>query len=147
MLLTLVPDPLRRSVSDPHTDSGKASSELSFRTGSPANVLPLGIGQHVFGRHRENIWDVPPPGTAPRRNGPDQLHADRVRLEVTGDANGPGKAASREPLAERRTEPVTGIRQHTAEAHTGRNHAIDLSERDLRLCPCGSIFDRNARPF
>ena len=37
------------------------------------------------------------------------------------------QAASREPLAERRTEPVTGIRQHTAEAHTGRHHAIDLS--------------------
>ena len=44
-------------------------------------------------------------------------------------------------------EPVTGIRQHTAEAHTGRHHAIDLSERDLRLGPCGSIFDRNARPL
>jgi hypothetical protein len=43
--------------------------------------------------------------------------------------------------------PVTGIRQHTAEAHTGRHHAIDLSERDLRLGPCGSIFDRNARPL
>jgi hypothetical protein len=35
--------------------------------------------------------------------------------------------ASREPLAKRRAQPVTGIRQHTAKAHTGRYHAIDLS--------------------
>ena len=37
-------------------------------------------------------------------------HSDRVHLEVTGDANRPGKLASRKPLTERRTEPVTGIR-------------------------------------
>jgi len=30
MLLTHVPDPLRWSVSDPHTDSGKASLSLPF---------------------------------------------------------------------------------------------------------------------
>jgi hypothetical protein len=46
------PDPLRRSVGDPHTDSGKAGFELSFRAGSPTDVLPLGLSQHVFGRHR-----------------------------------------------------------------------------------------------
>ena len=34
MLLTLVPDPLRRSVGDPQADSGETSLELSFRTGA-----------------------------------------------------------------------------------------------------------------
>ena len=52
MLLTLVPDPLRRSVGDTHADSGKSGLELPFRTGSPTDGVPLGIGQHVFGRHR-----------------------------------------------------------------------------------------------
>ena len=52
MLLTLVPDPLRRSVGCAHTDSGKAGFELSLRAHSPAHSLPLGSGQHVFGRHR-----------------------------------------------------------------------------------------------
>ena len=51
MLLPLVPDPLRRSVGYPYTDSRKAGFELSFRTGSPANGPPRGIGQHVFRRH------------------------------------------------------------------------------------------------
>jgi hypothetical protein len=32
------------------------------------------------------------------------------------------------------------IREHTAEAHAGRGHAIDLGERDLRLGTCRSIF-------
>src|SRR5438445_4556616 len=52
MLLTLVPDPLRWSVGYADTDSGKAGFELAFRPGSPAHSLPLGIGQHVFGRYR-----------------------------------------------------------------------------------------------
>src|SRR5947207_1523589 len=61
---------------------------------------------------------MPPSRAAPLGNGPDELHADRVYLEVTRDADGPGKLASREPLAKRRAQPVTGVRQHTAEAHT-----------------------------
>jgi hypothetical protein len=48
-------------------------------------------------------------------------------------------------LAEWRAEAVTGIRQYTAEADTGCDHAIDLSERDLWLRPGCSIFDRDAR--
>jgi len=52
MLLALIPDPLRWSIGGTDADSGKAGFELSFRPGSPAHRLPLGIGQHVFGRHR-----------------------------------------------------------------------------------------------
>src|SRR5436309_9718693 len=52
MLLTLVPDPLWWSVGDPHADRSKTSLELSFRSGPPTDVLPCGIGQHVFSRHR-----------------------------------------------------------------------------------------------
>jgi hypothetical protein len=44
----------------------------------------------------------------------DQLQADRVHLEMTRDADRSGQLASREPLAERRVQPVTGVRQHTA---------------------------------
>src|SRR5882672_4106773 len=52
MLLTLVPDPLRWSVGDPHADSSKTSLELSFRSGAPTDGAPIGVGQHVFGRYR-----------------------------------------------------------------------------------------------
>src|ERR1044071_2086104 len=52
MLLTLVPDPLRRSVGNPHADRSKTSLELSFRAGAPTDGAPFGIGQHVFGCHR-----------------------------------------------------------------------------------------------
>ena len=52
MLLALVPDSLWWSVCYAHTDGGKTSLELSFRTGAPTDVLPCGIGQHVFSRHR-----------------------------------------------------------------------------------------------
>ena len=52
MLLALVPDSLWCSVCYAHTDGGETSLELSFRTGAPTDVLPCGVGQHVFGRHR-----------------------------------------------------------------------------------------------
>ena len=52
MLLTFVPNPLRRSVGRAHPDSSEASFELSLRASSPADVLPPGSGEHVFGRHR-----------------------------------------------------------------------------------------------
>jgi hypothetical protein len=90
---------------------------------------------------------VPLTGTAARGNRPDELHADRVHFEVTRNADGPGKAASREPLAEWRAQPITGIRQHTAEAHTGCDHAIDLGQSNLRLRSCSLMFGRNPRPL
>ena len=71
------------------------------------------------------------------------MHVDRVHLEVTGDADRSSKIASREALAKRRAQPVTCIGQYTAEAHAGRCHTIDLSERNLRLGTGRSIFDRN----
>src|SRR6266496_4032347 len=63
---------------------------------------------------------------------------------MTGDADGPGQAANCEPLAERRAEAVTSIRQHATEADTGRDYAIDLRQGDLWFCPFSSTFDRNA---
>src|SRR5664280_2590093 len=37
------------------------------------------------------------------------------------------------------------FRQHTAEAYTGRHHAIDLGQCDLRLRSCSLMFGRNTR--
>src|SRR6266481_8411255 len=145
MLLTLVPDPLRWSVGDPHADSSKTSLELSFRSGAPSDVPPSGICQHLFSRHREDVRNVPLTGTAASGNRPDHLHIGRVHLEVPRDTDCPGKFASCEPLAERRAQPITGIRQHAAKAHTGRDGTIDLRQSHLRFCSCRSIFGRNTR--
>jgi hypothetical protein len=79
--------------------------------------------------------------------GPDQPQPDRVHLEATRNADRPGKVASREPLTKRRAQPVTGIRQPTADAQVGCDHAINLGERDLRLGACRSTFERNVRPL
>src|SRR5262245_44413487 len=102
MLLALVLDPLQRSIGGAYAHPGEAGFELTFRGGTPGDVLPLGTGQHVLGRYRQNIRNraltpAPAPG-----DWPDQLHADRVDLEVTGDAERPGQVATRQLLAERR---------------------------------------------
>jgi hypothetical protein len=68
-----------------------------------------------------------------------------IYLEVTRNADSPGKLAGREPLPEWRAQPITRIRQNTAEAYAGSDDAVDLRQGDLRFCSCGSIFHRNAR--
>src|ERR1700719_628938 len=145
MLMALVSDPLWRSVGDPHADSSETSLELSFRAGSPTDGAPFGIGQHVFGRDRQNVWDVPLTGTAAPGNRPHHPHIGRIDLEVARNTDGPAKFASREPLTERRAQPITGIRQHAAKAHTGRDGTIDLRQSHFRFRSCRSIFGRNTR--
>ncbi len=145
VLLAHVLDPLRWSIGGPHANSGEASFQPTLGPVSPTYILPLGIGQHVFGRPRQDIRNVPFAGTAPAGNRPDQFYPDRINLQVTGDPDGPGQAAAREPLTERRAKAVTGIRQDTAKAHTGCHHAIDLRQGDLWLGPRRAIFGWNAR--
>src|SRR5262245_16319541 len=110
MLVSHILDPLRWPVGDPHADSSKTSFEFSFRSDAPTDVLPSGIGQHVYSCHRQDVRNVPLTGTAASGNRPDHLHTGRVHFEVSRDADGPGKFASCELLAERRAHPITGIR-------------------------------------
>src|SRR5450759_1631200 len=144
MLLALVLDPLRRSVGGPHTNGGEASFQPALRSASPAHLTPPGIGQHVFGRHRQDIWNVPLTRATPTGNRKDELHPGRINFLTPRNADCPSQPAGREPLTERCAEAVTGIRQRTAEANTACDHAINLSQRDLRLGPCRAILDRNA---
>ena len=48
------------------------------------------------GGGERDIWDVPLAGTAAPGNGPDELHVDRVHLEMTRNADSPGQASSRQ---------------------------------------------------
>src|SRR5277367_3829252 len=84
-------------------------------------------------------------GTTSTGDRPDQFYPHRINLLVTRDTDGPGQAACREPLTERRAEAVTGIRQHTAKTHTGCHHAIDLRQGDFWLGPRCAVLDWNAR--
>src|SRR5262245_16673891 len=133
MLLTLLSNPLRRSIGDPHANSSKASLELSLRTGAPTDGVPCGMGQHVFRRYRQNIWDVPLSGTTALGDRPDHPHIGRLHLDVPRNPDGPGQFASCEPLAERRAHPVTGIREYAAKPYTGRDGTLDLHQSQLRL--------------
>ena len=73
--------------------AAKHALRLSFRASTPSDVLPLGIGQHVFRRDRQNIRNRALTRTAALGDWPDQLHFDRVHLKMARDANGPSQAA------------------------------------------------------
>src|SRR6266567_2657313 len=83
MLLAFVSDPLRRSIRNAHAQSGKAGLQLTFRAVPPGHSLPFGLGQHVFGGHRQVIRDRPLTRAATAGNRPDELHTHGVDLEVT----------------------------------------------------------------
>src|ERR1700749_4597286 len=133
MLVTLVPDPLCRSVSGPHPHGCEPRLELSFRAGAPADIPPFGAAQHLFGRDRWNVRNELAPGTAPFGDRPDHLHVGRVYLEVSWDTDGPGKFAFRNPLGDRGAHPIAGIRQYEGKAHTRRDGAVELRQGDLQL--------------
>src|SRR5262245_54358593 len=145
MLLTLVSNPLRRPIGDPHANSSKASLELSFRTGTPTDGAPSGMSQHVFRRYRQNIWDVPLSGTTALGNRPDHPHIGRVHFEVTRNTDRPGKLASGERWAEWTAHPIAGVREHAAKPYTGRHGTLDLHQSQLRLRARRSIFGRHTR--
>src|SRR5262249_2401519 len=116
-----------------------------FRAGAPTDGVPFGLGQHRFGRYRENVWDVPLTWTTALGNRPDHLHIGRIYLEVPRDTDRPGQFARCEPLAERRAQTVTGIRPDAAKAPPSRNGAIDFQQSGLRLRSCCSILARDTR--
>src|SRR5258708_33778731 len=97
MLLAHVLDPLRWSIGGPHANSGEASFQPTLGAVSPAHIFPLGIGQHVFGRPRQDIRNVPLARPTPAGNRPDPFYPDRIDLQVTRDADGPRQAAGRDP--------------------------------------------------
>src|SRR5260370_12853522 len=97
MLLAFVSDPLRRSIRNAHAQSGKAGLQFTFRAVPPGHSLPFGLGQHVFGGHRQVIRDRPLTWAATAGNRPDELHTHGVDLEVTGDADRPAEAPRLDP--------------------------------------------------
>src|SRR5215510_8013433 len=147
MLLAFVLDALRRAIGCAHPDRGEAGLELSLRAGAPGDGLPLGTGQHVLGCDRQDIGNRALTRTPAPGDGEDQLHTDRVYLEVTGDADSPDQVATRQLLAERRALPIASIGQHTAKASTACDQAINFGKRDLRLRACAPMWDRNAGPL
>src|ERR1043166_3230572 len=52
MLLTLIPNPLRRAVGGADTESSKSGFQPTFRPAAPAHGFPFGVGQHLFCRNR-----------------------------------------------------------------------------------------------
>ncbi len=63
---------------------------------------------------------------------------------MTRNANRPGQFAGREPLAKRRAQPITGIRQDAAKADAGRDDTIQLRQSQSRRPP-HPVFGWNAR--
>src|SRR6266705_2120435 len=136
MLLAFVSDPLRRSIRNAHAQSGKAGLQLTFRAVPPGHSLPFGLGQHVFGGHRQVIRDRPLTRAATAGNRPDELHTHGVDLEVTGDADRPGEATRRSagtPARAKRSGSLTQLsgRKSRNATVTGTSPRASVSDTNV----------------
>src|SRR6516164_9364809 len=94
MLLTFIPYPLRRAVGGADTESSKSRFQATFRPAAPTHGFPFGAGQHLFCRNRQDIWYVVLSWLpADFGNRPNELHINRIHLEVPRDADSPGQSA------------------------------------------------------
>lgn len=118
------------------SDQEPCAYEVGYGEPPVATRFPKGRYGNPKGRKKKA------PGTAALG---DHLHIGRVHLEVSWDPDRPGQFACCECLAEWSAHPITGVRQHSAKAHTGRDGTVDLHQRQLRLRARRSIFGRNTR--
>src|SRR5258705_8037449 len=114
MLLAHVLDPLRWSIGGPHANSGEASFQPTLGAVSPTHILPLGIGQHIFGRPRQDIRNVPLAASAPAGNRTDHINPGRKHLPGERDSCCPDPTPCLEALTGPRAQSVTNIPHHTA---------------------------------
>jgi hypothetical protein len=108
VLLTLIPDPLPRSVGNAHTDRDETRFELPFvpvRQVMFCHLASARMFSAGIDKYQESSADAD--GRAWRL--PDQLYVDGVRLEMARNANRPSQATRSEPLPERRAQSVPGI--------------------------------------
>ena len=145
MLLAFIVDTLGRAIGGAHPHGGEARFQSTLGPMAPTDRPPPGLGQHLFGRRRQDVWNGVLPRTAATGNEKDKLRIDRIGLLMTGDSDRPGKTASREGLAEGSAQPIAGIGQHTAKAHTSRNHPIKFRQCDLRFGSDRTVLRRNSR--
>lgn len=127
-------DPLGSSVGDAHAHRGKACAQTSLHSLAPTDLTPLRVFEHGVCGPGLDVWDVPNPRSPAIRHWEDQSNIGRLDVLAKGDADGPAKAARAQCLPERSGQPITGIGQHAAEAHSCRDNSVDLHDRELRLC-------------
>ena len=91
-------------------------------------------GQRGLGGNRRLVGDVVLAALAGFGDGEDQGDLGGIDVLASRQPHGPEQAAFAQRLTEWPTGAVTGIGQHAAETRAGGDHAIDLLDRDLRLC-------------
>ena len=143
MLLAHVLDPLWWPIGGPHANGGKTCFQFALGPQPPTHIFPLGVSKHVFRRHRQQIRNMSLTGAPPTSYRKDQLHPRWIYFLTPQDTDCPNQPARRETLTEWRAETVSGICQHTAEANTGCDHAINLGQRDLWLGSRYAMLDWN----
>jgi hypothetical protein len=135
-------DALRRPVSDPYPQSGKASRQTPLRAATPGERAPCCACQHYLCREGLAVRDVPLSRATAASNREDQRDIDRIDLLMARDADSPMQATFTECVPECCAQAIAGISQHTSEAHAGgseglnvrtsRNHEAQLSSRFRR---------------
>ena len=128
-----VPDALRGSIGDTHSQGSKMLTQASFDAAAPADLAPWRAGQDRFGGDRPATWDTALTRASTSGHGKDQRHIRQIDFPVTREAHSPIQIPLVERLAKGSAQAIAGLGHNAAEADAGCPDPVNLGNRDLRL--------------
>jgi len=147
VLLSLVPDPLGRSIGDAHTNSGEAGFQRPFRSPAPTHLPPFRFSQHGFSMDGRAVGHMPLTRPTPPRNREYEFDRARIDLLMARNADRPSEPTRAQSLTEGRRETIARIGENGAEGEARRDCAINFGKCDLGLRARFSIGFRHASPI
>src|ERR1700691_3255522 len=134
------------AIRNADTAGREETCQPAFRAPPPANLSPFPSSQQRFGSDRELIRDVVLAGPSRLRDGEDQSTIAGINVLASRQTHPPPQTALTQSLTERPAGAVPGIGKDAAETRARGDDAVDLLDRDLRLCQSGPPILRHARP-
>src|SRR5665213_151962 len=132
------------AVRDADAPCSEEACQRAFRAPAPTDLLPFFADQHHLSRNWGHIRDMVFARLTGFLRRKDHGDIGRIDFLAPRHTNCPQEATFAQSKTERCARSVSCVRQHTAEANTGCDHAIDLGQRDLWLRPCCAMLDWNA---
>src|SRR3974377_617009 len=134
------------AIRNADTAGREETCQPTFGAPSPTDPLPFPSGQQRFSSNRGLIRDVVFAGLSDLRDGEDQGNVGGVNVLASRHAHRPTQAALPQSPTESPAERITLSGKHTAETCTGGDDAVDLLDRNFRLCQSSLSILRHTGP-
>ena len=133
-LHTIIEHPVLMAIGNADTAGREETCQPTFCAPPPADLLPFPSRQHRFSRERGLIRDVVFARLSCLGDGEDQGNVGGIDVLAPRQSHRPQQTALAQSLAERPAGALSRVGKHAAETRTASDDAIDLLDRNFRLC-------------